>query len=396
MNLSYFALGYVTVFADIDSITSILNVCMYNSIAYTDFQVGKDGVTLCFRLAAFKKIEKAAVERGIGYKVIKRSGIPVILEKYKLRAGLFIGIIAAALLIFFANRFVWDIEVSGNNNLTSEEVRLFLSEHGFSVGSYIPKTNTDKIENKILIDTDRISWISINIIGTVAHVEIREREMPMTESVVTKPANIVAKKSGIIEEVRLFRGKAVVGAGRYVNKGELLVSGLFDSVQVGFRYTRASGEVYARTVEEFYIEIPYEYVGKRYTGEEYSNKYLNFFDYSMNISKKYGNEDSLYDKIYIVEDYSLFGKLLTPFSVATERYLEYENVSMTRTPEVAEELAYFALEEKLSKLAEETVIMKKAVTPLIRDDRFMLRCTLVLIEDIAEISEFEVELEGQK
>ncbi len=396
MNISYYLLGSVTIFADFDNITSILNLCMCKSIAYTDFYTGKDGVTLRFRLAEFKKIKREAEGHGISFTVLKRSGIPVILEKYKLRVGLFLGIIISAVLIFFANRFIWDIEVTGNEDLTSKDVKSYLSRYGISVGSYIPRTNTDKIENRILINSDRISWISINIIGTVAHVEIREREEPTAESVMTKPANLVAKKSGIIEEVRLFRGKAVVGAGRYVNKGELLVSGLFDSVQVGFRYTRAAGEVYARTVEEFYIEIPYEYEGKCYTGEEYSNKYLNFFDNSMNISKKCGNEGSLYDKIYIVENYSLFDNLLTPFSITTERYLEYETVSMMRTPEVAEELAYFALEERLSGMAEETVIIKKTVTPLARDDRFLLHCTLVLIENIAELSEFEVELEGQK
>ena len=193
--------------------------------------------------------------------------------------------------------------------------------------------NTDKIENKILIDSDDIAWLSINIVGTVARVEVRERAVADSHSTSQNPANLVAKKSGIIEEVRIFRGLAMVGAGKYVEKGELLVSGLFDSIHEGFRYTRASGEIYARTVEEFYIEIPYEYEGKAYTGEEYSNKYLNFFDFSMNISKNGGNEGALYDKISRVEECSVFGLIDTPFSLKTERYLEYETVSMTRTPE---------------------------------------------------------------
>ncbi len=368
---------------------------MYYGIPYSDFQALPDKVTMCFRVSAFKKMRKEADERGICYRVEKRGGLPYLLLRYKYRFGLSLGILLAIALIFVSHQFIWDINVTGNQRMTSGEVIGVLREYGFSVGSYIPSANTDKIENKILIDSDKISWLSINIIGTVANVEVREREEAKSQSVSTKPANLVAKKSGVIEEVRIFRGKAMVGAGKYVEKGELLVSGLYDSVQLGFRYTRAAGEIYARTVEEFYIEIPYEYEGKTYTGEGYSNKYLNFFDFSMNISKKSGNEGALYDKIDIVEDCSLFGVLDTPFSWRTERYLEYETVSMTRTPKEAENLAYFNLESRLASLSENTILIKKTVTPYVREDRFLLHCVIVLIEDIAAISEFEVDLGEQ-
>jgi similar to stage IV sporulation protein len=241
--------------------------------------------------------------------------------------------------------------------------------------------------------SDTLSWISVNIIGTVANVEVRERETKAPDEP-TRPANLVAKKSGIIEEVRIYRGNVIVGAGQYVKEGELLVSGLFDSVQEGFRYTRASGKVYARTVEEFCIEIPYEYETKRYTGVEYCEKILNFFDFSMNISKKYGNEDILCDKINIVENYNLFGRVQTPFAVETVKYLEYETVFETRSAEAAEELAYFELDKKLSEMSEDSTLLKKTVTPLIRDDRFILHCVIVLIEDIAEVSEFDVVIDN--
>ncbi len=392
MNASYFFLGTVTLCVDYTNITQLLDLCMYESIPYSDFCAYNDHVTLCFRLTAYKKLWKQARERGIEYKIIQRRGLPFLLGRYRYRFGLYLGILLSATLIFLSQRFIWSIEVVGNESLSSHEVREVLSHHGFSVGSYIPSANTDRIENKILIESDTISWISINIIGTVAEVQIREREEPPCESVVTKPANLVAAKSGVIEDVRIFRGNTVVASGQYVKKGDLLVSGLFDSVQVGFRFTRAAGEVYARTVEEFYIEIPYEYEGKVYTGQEYSNKYLNFFDYSMNISKKGGNEGAFYDKIDIVENCDLFFGIKTPFSLRTERFLEYKTVSMTRTRSGAEELAYFELESRLAKLSEDATMLKKTVTPYAKDDRFILHCVIVLIEDIAEVSEFDVEL----
>ncbi len=393
MNISYLLLGCVDISVDYDNITPLLNLCMYQGIPYSDFCAGSDRVTMRFRLFAFKRLKDEAEAKGIIYRVERRRGLPCYLEKYKRRVGLYLGVVLSAAAVFLSHQFIWDIDVTGNDRLTSSEVREVLFEHGFSVGSFIPRVNTDRIENRILIDSDTISWISINISGTVAEVQIRERELGRAENVITKPANLVASKSGIVEEVRLFRGRAMVGAGKYVKAGELLVSGLYDSVQTGFRYTRAAGEVYARTVEEFIIEIPYEYEGKAYTGVEYCDKYLNFFDFSMNISKNSGNLSSFYDKIDIVENYNLFGVVSTPISLRTERYLEYENVSLTRDRAAAEELAYAALEERLASLAESTVLVKKSVTPYAREDGFLLHCTLVLIENIASVAEFEVELD---
>ena len=98
----------------------------------------------------------------------------------------------------------------------------------------------------------------------------------------------------------------------------------------------------------------------------------------------------------MMENYSFPDGTTTPFSIVTERYLEYERVQSTRTPKQAEELAYFELSQKLNDAAEECIIVKKTVTPMQTDDGFALYCTVVAIENIARVSEFEVELEEIK
>lgn len=392
MNIAYFLLGSVRISADHGSAAELLNLCMLYSIPYADFKIEAERISLCMRLFAFRRFKREAALRQIEYRVDAESGIPVILSRYKYRFGIFLGVILSAVMIIMAQSFVWNIEVTGNEKLTTGEVKAILKEHGFGVGSYIKGVETDIIENRILIDSDTISWIAINISGTTASVELREREVPKSESASLRPANLIAGKSGIVEEVRIYRGNCVVGAGKFVQKGELLVSGLFDSVQTGFRYTRASGEVLARTVEEFYIEIPLEYEEKSYTGEQYCDKYLNFFDYSINIYKNSGKKDDFYDKISIVEDCVLPGGVKTPFSVRSEKYLAYETVTAYRTSSEAEELAYFELESRLAELSENTILIKKTVTPYVREDRFMLHCVLVIIENIAVVSEFDVVL----
>ncbi len=366
---------------------------MYHCIPYDNFKACADGVRFDLRLSAFKNLKKQADGKNIEYTVEKRSGLPAFLDRYKYRFGIWIGILCAVTLIVLSQAYVWDIEVTGNTQMTSAEVRQMLAEYGFGVGSNIKKTNTDRIENRILIDSERISWISINIIGTVAEVQIRENASADRGETVTRPANLIAAKAGVIEEVRIYRGNVVVSSGKYVEKGDLLVSGLYDSSIDGFRYTRAAGEVLARTTTEYCVEIPYEYQKTVYTGEEYCDKYLNFFDYSINILKKGRKEGVFYDKIDMVENYSFYDGTQTPFSLHTVKYLEYITETCQRSASEAEELAYFELAERLEEASSDSVLVKKTITPYVMEDRFILYCTVVSIENIAEVSEFEVNMD---
>lgn len=390
MGVLLFLLGSVTLRADFLSGTALINVCMYYGIQYARLETFEDGIQIRLRLSEYKKLEKLCAEREICYEIVKRQGIPQIFSRYKRRYGIAVGVLLALIGVMAAHSFVWSIEIEGNSAMTSAEIKALMAEHGFSVGSPIARANTDKIENAIMIDSDRISWMSINIIGTVAHVQIRENQAAPPKDTSTKPANLVASKAGMVEEVRLFRGNAVVTAGRYVEKGQLLVSGLFDSMQLGFRYTRAAGMVMARTEEQFVVEIPYQYEQKVYTGREYLEKNLNFFDFFINISKKGSKITQFYDKIDIVEDCDLFGIIKTPISQTTVKYMEYETRAATRSEEEALTLAYARLDELLGDISEERIVVKKTVSTVVKENGVMLICTVTAIENIAEVAEFEV------
>lgn len=391
MNLSYLILGHATVAASYGEITPMLNLCMARGIPYTDIKTDSDAVRLTFRTDALSKLKREADACGITFSVEEEGGLPRLLSRYKRRFGLMTGALAAAIMIFLSGRFVFSIEVRGNESVTCSEIVQMLSDQGFGIGSYIPGVETDRIENRLLMNTDRLSWISVNLVGTVAYVEVRET-MTAQEgaSGSDTPANLVAARPGVVREVRLLGGNAVVRTGDQVDEGDLLVSGLFDSNLHGFRYTRAEGEVIAETVREFYVEIPYEYEKKVYTGAEIYDKYLNFFDYSINILKNSGNMDSFYDKIDIVESLYLPGGRGTPISVRTVKYLEYESVPSRRTEREAEELAYFELERLLSDASDGMVLLKKSVRARVGEESFSILCTVTSLENIARTQEFEV------
>ena len=390
MNIVYLLLGYVDVYVKNKDAVMLLNLCMYYSIPYSRFAYDESGVSMRFRLSHFKKIKNECEKRGIELCEIKRGGIPVFLYKHRKRSGILVGAIFAIFMMVIFDTLIWDINVSGNTAITTSEIIDTLSEHGVRVGVPKHKIHTQSVENKILIESEDISFISINIQGNIANVEIRERSKENGKEPV-KYANITAKKSGVIENAQIYRGNLVVSAGQYVDAGDLLISGIYDSKIQGFRFTRAAGKVYARTVEEILVEIPLEYEEKHYTGEVNYEKNLNFFGFSVKISKNYGNDMVLYDTIYNVEDYVLGKSVRLPFDTKKVSFHEYEYVKRTRSIDEARELAYFKLSEKIRELGDVEII-KKSVDTYLLDGKLMLVCTLVCIEDISSVVEFDVDL----
>lgn len=391
MNIAYILFGYAEVFVESEQVLDLINLCMRCHLPYREARRASGGVCFIFRLSYISLLERMCVERGIGIHIRKRGGAPIWIYTHRQRYGMWAGIAAAIFLILFAQGFIWRIDVVGNESLTTSEILGVLSEHGLHAGSRISQLNVDSIQNRILIEFDEISWMSINIGGNTASVEIRERDVGDVDTDGNSPANLVASKGGRIEYMTILSGNPAVKSGDIVNEGDLLVGGIFDSTQNGYRLTRAEGKVYARTVEEIYIQIPYEYQKKVYTGQEYCDQYLNFFDFSIKIFKKGGNPYTFCDKIHKVNSLRFFDGEILPVSLCKDVYLEYEICDAKRSVEQAEELAYFELSQRLSSLSDDAVVVRKVIMPEVRDDFFALRCVIECIEDIAQASQIQTD-----
>ncbi len=394
MRLVYGLVGYVRIKCQDEYKNCALNICMEHHIPYTDVALDEFGcIYFTFKYYDFKKFRSIAVAQGVEFEKIASGGLPHFLYGFRHRTGLMAGMILGIALVVYFSGIIWDVRIAGNSTVTTGRIEEILEEHGVSAGKRIRGLDVDEIQNKILIESDEISFIAINLSGNIASVEIRENKKTEEKPSGVGFVNIVAKKSGIIEDVRVYEGNVMVKSGETVNKGDILIGGVYDSQTEGFRYTRASGAVMAKTVEEYYIEIPLKYEKKQYTGVVNYEKYLNFFGKTFNISKKCGKDVYLYDTIYNVDSYALMDKTVMPISISTVSFHEYEMVRFERTVAEAEALAYLELEKIISQSGAEFLI-KKTVTPRITDDCFSIHCVVVYIEDIAKVSEFFVDLQN--
>lgn len=394
MNPSYYILGYAVVRFDRAYAEQVLNLCMHGGIVYLDGGSDGEHLRLCLRSGHASRLCDALTRAEVPFCMERRGGLPRVLRHLFGRPGLVLGALCAALLVIASECFVFDIRVTGNSTLTAGEVKQLLAAQGFSEGAFIPGLDTDRLENRVMLSTDKIGWLSVNIRGNVANVELVEQRLPDPKPVL-KPAHIVASHSGEVVAVELYRGNVLVSAGQQVAKGDLLIAGVYDSVATGFRFTRASGKVMARTVHSFRVEIPYEYEKKVYTGEVFEKKTLNFFSFSIKLSESTGKMGGVYDIISIVENCSPVSGVNLPLEVCTERYLPYTFETAYRDPEAALTLAYRQLSEQIAETLQDGELLEKRIYTEIGESGVVLRADVTCIADIAAVQEFEVDIKNK-
>ncbi len=393
MNLTLFLCGSCRLQVEAEHRLAAMNLCMQMGFAYTDFCWREDGcVQFSCSAASAKTFLAACRAREIPISVIARRGLPSFLARLAKRPGLIVGAALGIALFIFSGLFVWDVQVSGNEKITQQQVIEELRAAGFGVGSYLPGLQIRQLENRVLMSSENIGWLSINLDGTVAHVQILEQVNgeEKGETAAKNPANLIAARDGQIEYLALYRGNAVVTVGQAVKAGELLVSGLYDSQNAGFRYTRAAGSVMARTERTLEIEIPLQYEQKIYRESILREIELHFFNFSHKIFKNSRNSAAMCDIIKYEFDFPRLGQNRLPLSFSRTVARLYELLPATRTQEEALDLCYEQLEYELAALSGSVQLLQKEITTEIREDRVVLICTVSCIEDIAQQQEFEI------
>lgn len=231
-----------------------LNLCNINGI--TLWNVQNDGVKVeaCTPIKAYKNIRKPAHKSGMKVKIIRKRGLPFFAKYNKARVGVLVGGVVSVVLLFLSSCVLWDVEVTGNTKMKSEQLLESLSGYNVKVGSVKSKIDTKSVESQLLKDYPELSWASINIFGMKAVLEVKEnKDMPeiIDDNI---PMNIVAKKDGRIILVNGYSGTNVVKENDVVLRGDLLISGVKISQDGSERTIRAKGKVFAETTTNLTAE----------------------------------------------------------------------------------------------------------------------------------------------
>lgn len=344
----------------------------------------KSGYTMrgTVQAAEYRSLCKIARRLGLKMRIEKKHGIYFTLKRHRDKIGFAAGAIFAAAVVLFLNLFVWEINISGNKAVSSEEIMATFANSGLKTGTLRTAHDARKIEWNIMNDNKEIAWATVNIQGCCVNVVVsetrREAEMKYDDD---KPVNIIAAKYGVIRKMDVFDGQGVVKVGDAVMKGDLLVSATFEDRHGKLTLKHSRARVMAETDYEITVEFPLEQVIETTGGVKKSVKGIEIMGLSIPLGSSRGCEELPAEKEE-KELYFLWIRL--PVKEIRTKYYAVKQNTITYTAEQAKGGAFQLLEQKEAEEMSNMEIISRKTEEKIANGKYIIRASYDCIMDIAE------------
>ncbi|AEB76498.1 sporulation protein YqfD [Clostridium botulinum] len=355
-----------------------INLLWKNGVSVKNIKK-KSITTIAFQVSLkdYGVIRDIAKRTGTKIKIVGRKGLSFLIIKTQNRKTLVIGVAIFVGIIYYLSGFVWNINVTTENNVTPYEIRNQLKHNGINIGMRKDKINVYNIEEKIVQDNPSIMWARVRVEGVKLNVSVAERQEPPSLAKQDVPCNIVASKDGEIGRIYSTAGTAIVKEGDIVKKGDILVKGEQGKEESTY-LVHAAADVIARTFYEAKNKVPIKTITKKKTGNEDKDVYLELFGKKLYI-KKAKNNFKTYDKIYK-------GGSILKQNIYSEVITKEEKKD---SKEVVDKTANELFSNIIVKLDKSVKIVDKIVNSDIKGDNYEVRVVLVVEENIAEEQSIE-------
>jgi similar to stage IV sporulation protein len=224
--------GYVTVTVEGFFLEKFTNLCAINSIPFWNIvRYGNAKMVGRTTIKGFREMRLQVRKCGCRVRLGKKRGTPFFLNRYKKRKIFVAGFVLFFALIRVAGMFVWNINITGNDNISTKDILFALESIGIKKWVLKDKLEVRELANMFMTKRDDISWVGIDVDGINVNVEVVEK--PKVPDRVEKdiPCDIISSKPALIVEMDTYQGKPMVSVGDIVDGGTVLVAGVMEMTQ---------------------------------------------------------------------------------------------------------------------------------------------------------------------
>lgn len=313
-----------------------INLTIKNGIYIWDLNSGEKQLAGKMSLYDYFHIRTIARKARVRLKVTKRCGLPFAAQKYKPRIGAIAGLICFFAIIFIFSSFIWTVKINGLETLSYTYVESVLKDNGLYSGTYSAGLNISKIERDTIIKVDKIGWISINVQGSCATVEVKEKAVvPKSNDDEQKPCIIKAAKDGVITSIKCYKGTIKVKEGSAVIQGEQLIDSVVENKLGGFHFVHSDADIYAKTYENKKFIQPYKFNTLVQKDDTAVRSKANFMWMEFPFGWAYSKDKTqLYE--YTKKSVCL-NNVELPVGLTYQKSIVYENTEKTLSKEQAEQ-----------------------------------------------------------
>lgn len=370
----------------------LMNEILHRNIPVWGIKNGNGFVSfriLPLRKRYFRSFRKTLSEEEVW--VEKPCGLLHLLILFRKRFGFFAGVLFLVLTIFYSTDYLWGVDVVGNDQISSLQIRSQLESYGLVPGKKLSDIQPKQIALHFDTEHPEFDYVGINVVGTRARVEVREHKAePEPFAGYEGSSNLVARIYGKIVRYEVLSGQIAVNRGDLVTQGALLISGVRETKNGSFYPVRAAGRVFAETKREFSVTIPFEEVSQVYSPKAKAKKSYEILGVSFPpLAKKTGGEKVL----EFAEPLTLFGYELPVIERERLFVVSVEKKTVINVDR-AEKLAYDKYEQfKRGTFAESDEILSENFSVTADEKGVTLTAEIFAVENICQEAPFRFTVE---
>ena len=359
MKSSIFSLarGVVTITVRGESLEAFVNELSGQGIGVWDVKPLPDGqMDMKLPLADFFRLRPILKGTGCRMKVRHRLGLPFMWAKIWKRKGFIAGFALFLIAVISLSSLVWDIEVKGNELISTEEVLQLAKQEGVYPFQWIFRLpEQDKLSASMTRKLPGASWVGVTRSGTRITIQLAESTRPK-EQALHSPHHLVSKHDAVITHIYAEKGQPMAGKNDRVKKGQVLVSGI-----QGGKAVVSKANIRGLVWHEYKIEVPLVYRQKVYTGERKERGYLYFGQKAVQLTG-YGKVPFAQAEMLTELDPLTWRSFKLPIGWMSEKIMETAEMELKRTEEQARQQGIERVKRDiLAKYGVDSVIMNQKI-----------------------------------
>lgn len=354
--------GYVLIRIEGLSLEKFINYAIGRSIFMWDLnRIDYTTMEAKVSIEGYKELRHIVKKAGCRVKIKVKIGYPFFMHKIKKRKIFMGSFVFAILSMILMTSFIWSIDIKGCESIDKVLIQEYIEKKGVKIGGWKHHIDTEKIEDNMLIDMNKLAWVGMEFKGTKLVVDIVEKVAPPARVEKNAPCNIIALKNGIIDKVIARDGDSLIEKGDIVKKGDILITGKIQREELPNRYVHARGDVYAKTYYENTDQLSLVNIEKIKTGNKKTKRTLKIGDSLIVL----GSDQVKYKNVVIEKVHKTLPKWRNksfPVEIIIEEYYEVKikNIKLDRTF-VEKALREKMLVEAYKKISKNAKVLNKNI-----------------------------------
>ncbi len=333
----------------------------------------------------YRRLRPLARRACMRLRVTHKSGLYFRLFPYRKRAGLPIGLLLGALLLYVLSGRIWVVTVQSEVPVDEAAILTAVAEKGVYVGCRMDAVDMQALRIEALSKLENLVYVSVNPSSCVARVAVSTRApTPTIQDFHSGYSNLIAARDGRIVKAEIYSGQGTVQVGDGVTQGMLLVSGTVESGAGNLHLRRAAGRVIAETTHTVTACVPFAETQFIPAGNTVYRPYLRFlcWDIPLFADTPLLGRYTVNTALHLPHN----GEFSLPCGIIDTRYIPLAEMAVTLTKEQAAAKAVQRLQHEIALLTDSGVAVKAETARKvdITDTAYTITVTLRCEENIAK------------